>query len=205
MGPIRTGISDWRGCVVADQITKAERTELKSVVRQQMKVLRAEVEQRAAELMADVDDQIADKFESDDKRWADAAHLAHEAVMEANRKVNDAYRELLGDQHVERMYVGAQLPQKPARERAVLRQAGKSRIEEQVKGALLRLQRQEADLLRSLAIGALETDDARGFLDSIPSVSELVPAARLAELEASLSEVDDDGLPPFPPGGRPHG
>lgn len=171
-------------------INKTERQELKSIVRQQMKVLRAEVEQRKAELLADVDEQIAEKFTDDDKRWADAAHLAHEAVMEANRKVNDAYRDLVGERHVERMYVGASLPQKPARERTVLRHMAASRIDEQVRGALLRLQRQEADLLRTLAVGALESSEAQAFLSQIPTVSELVPAARLAELEASL---DDDG------------
>lgn len=178
-------------------ITKTERAELKSIVRQQMKVLRAEVEQRASELLADVDEQIAEKFAGDDKRWADAAHLAQEAVLEANRKVNDAYRELMGEHHVERMYVGAQLPQKPARERIVLRQAAQSRIHERVQGALLQLQRQEADLLKTLAVGALESEEAQAFLSQIPTVSELVPAARLAELEASIDLRDEDlgGMP----------
>ena len=173
-------------------ITKTERNELKAVVRQQMKVLRAEVEQRKAELLADVDEQIVARFSEDDQKWADAAHLAHEAVMEANRKVNDAYRELTGDRHVERMYVQATVPQKPARERIVLRKAAESRIEEQVAGALLKLQRQEADLIRTLAVGALESEEARAFLDSIPTVSELVPAARLAELEAGLDDVSTE-------------
>jgi hypothetical protein len=169
-------------------ITKAERTELRSMVRTQFRVLRAEMIQRQAELLADVDEQINQRFADVDKAWADAAHLAQEAVLAANRAVNDAYRDLMGDTHVERMYVRAELPAKPARERIGLRQAASSRLNAQVQGALLRLERQEADLLRTLTIGALESDEAHAFLLSIPTVSELVPAARLAELEASLTE-----------------
>jgi hypothetical protein len=44
-------------------ISKAERTELRSVVRQQFKVLAAEVQQRRAELVADADRQITARYE----------------------------------------------------------------------------------------------------------------------------------------------
>lgn len=175
-------------------ITKAERTELRSIVRQQFKVLRAEVEQRGAELVADLHEEIGARYTEEDDAWGLAAHKAHEAVLEANRAVNDAYRELLGDAHVERMYVGAQLPAQPVRHRTVLKQAGAKRVEAQVKAALLGLDRQEADLLRTLAVGSIESDEARKFLEAIPAVSELVPVARLAELEAALEAdpPDDD-------------
>lgn len=162
-------------------ITKTERTELRSIVRQQFKVLRAEVEQRKTELLADVEEQVTERFTDEDKAWADASHLAHEAVMEANRKVNDAYRELTGN-HVEHMYVQARIPHQPMRHRAALKQVAAKRLDAQVSGALLRLQRQEADLLRTLAVGAIESEEARKFLESIPTVGELVPAARLEEL-----------------------
>lgn len=174
-------------------ITKGERTELRSIVRQQFKVLRHEVLQRQAELMADLEGQIGDRYSDEDKAWADAAHLAHEAVMEANRRVNDAFRDLTGEAHIERAYVHAMLPEKPIRHRLVIRREAAARLEAQVKGALLKLDRQEADLLRTLAIGALESDEAHGFLSAIPTVSELVPAARLAELEAEFGDSDDDG------------
>ena len=115
-------------------ITKAERAELRSLIRTQLKVLRAEVVQRKSELLADVDEQIAGRFTDVDKAWADAAHLAQEAVLEANRRVNDVYRELMGDTHVERMYVDCRLPAKPARERIALRQAASSRLDAPVRG-----------------------------------------------------------------------
>lgn len=167
-------------------ITKAERAELRSIVRQQFKVLRHEVEQRGVELLGDVEQEIAAKYREEDEAWGRATFVTNEALLEANRKVNDVFRELLGDAHREKMYVGAHLPEQPVRHRLQLRHEAKTRLEARVKAALLQLDRQEADLLRNLAMGAIESDEARAFLTSIPSVGELVPAARLAELEASL-------------------
>ena len=69
-----------------------------------------------------------------------------------------------------------------------LRRLANTRITAQVKGALLRLDRDEADLLRTLAVGAIESEEARIFLDRIPTVGELVSSARLAELEAGLQD-----------------
>jgi len=71
-------------------------------------------------------------------------------------------------------------------------QAAISDLNFKVRTAVLRLDRTEADLLRELSLDALESDEAKAFLSSIPSVSELVPGVRLAEIEASLG----DG--PFP-------
>lgn len=81
-------------------ITKAERTELRSIVRQQFKVLRHEVEQRGVELLADLAGEIQDRYNDEDEAWGVASHKTQEAVLEANRAVNDIYRELLGDRHV---------------------------------------------------------------------------------------------------------
>lgn len=172
-------------------ITKTERAELKAIVRGQFKVLRAEVTQRKAEVIADAETQINDSFSEEDKKWADAGHLAHEAVNEANRKVNDAYHDLTDGDHIEHDYVSARIPNRPQPKRAALRQEAHAKITAQVSGALLRLERQEADLLKQLAVGALETHEAREFLSDIPSVGELVPRARLAELEAQLDDRDN--------------
>jgi hypothetical protein len=171
-------------------ITKAERTELRSIVRQQFRVLRGEVEQRGVELLAELLGQLNAKYADEDDAWGVASHKANEAVLEANRQVNDIYRELLGDKHIERMYVGA--PSQPIRHRRLLEGEGKKRVEASVASALLKLSRDEADLLRNLAVGALESAEAHAFLTGIPTVGELVPAARLAELEAALGDTPDE-------------
>lgn len=61
-------------------------------------------------------------------------------------------------------------------------------INEQVKQASLALDRQEADLLRSLSLETLESSAAREFLNRIPAVAELVPSRRLREIESAFDE-----------------
>lgn len=174
-------------------ISKTERTELKSIVRGQFKVLRAEIEQREAELLAELETEIAQRFSEEDDAWATVQHRIHEAVMAANREVNNALYEA-GFQtkgHTERLWVQSPAIAQPVNDRQALRMEGAKHIRARVKGAGLRLDRQEADLLRTLAIGAIESEEAREFLTAIPTAAELVPAARLRELEASLVDEEE--------------
>lgn len=178
-------------------ITKAERAELRSLIRQRFKVLRADVEQRQYELIAELEERITERFAADDKAWADVAFVIGEAAREANRKANDAIREHVGRDgwpDERRVVVGASditqiraaATNKPQQEKSQLRRQGTARIEATVKSAQLSLDRQEADLLTRLVTGALESEEARAFLGEIPTVSALVPADRLLALEQQL-------------------
>jgi len=172
-------------------ITKSERTELRSLVRSQMKTLRAEIHQRATELQAGIEEQIVERFAADDKLADDTAFLIQQAADEANRKANDIMRDAYGDRwpakHDRSIVTAATIErQKEQQRRQNLRWEHQRKIAAQVAGAEVKLQRQETDLLTRLAIGALESDEARAFLGQIPTVAELVPAVRLAEIEASL-------------------
>ena len=173
-------------------ITKGERVELRSLIRQRFKVLRADVGQRQAELAAELEEHIAARFAQDDKAWADAMYLIEEAAREANRKANDVLRGLavsgLNLDGRDFMVIQARTLSKPTQERTDLRRQGATRIEATIKAALLQLDRQEVDLLTRLAQGALESEEARAFLGEIPTVSSLVPADRLLELEQSLRD-----------------
>lgn len=174
-------------------ITKSERAELRSIVKQQFRVLRAEVEEREAEMSAQVDEEIAARFAADDEKWTAVQHKIQEIVLAANREVNDAIYEAgyVAREQGERQFVGCAPMRKPDQGRMELRRVAASRVKARVKSALLALDRQEADLLRTLAVDALESAEAREFLSAIPTAGELVPVARLAELEVSLSDEAD--------------
>jgi hypothetical protein len=168
-------------------ITKSERTELRSVVRQQRKVLRSEIRQREAEILAEIDATIAEKYAEADARAEVVYREMDRIVRGANREIGDLVAEASNERwrfheflHVPR------LSRTDDRPRSALRQAAVSDLKSKVQSAALQLDRQEADLLRQLSVEALETEDARRFLSSIPCVSDLVPAVRLAELEAAL-------------------
>jgi hypothetical protein len=170
-------------------INKGERAELRALVKSQFKVLRSEVEQRQAEMQADLSTQLDERYAAWDKQWSDAMFLCQEKALECNRAVNDLLREMIEQPdggRSEFMLVAFHPPHKPDRRRTELYRAGIARINADVKAAQLRLDRDEADLLRTLTIGALESEEARQFLAAIPTVGELVSRARLAELEAGL-------------------
>lgn len=172
-------------------ISKTERLELRSIVRQQFKVLREEVTHRKTEVLADVEEEIASRYHDEDEAWEQATAAAYNVVADANRQVNEIFRNLLGQTHTEDQYVGWRPPRRDQQKKADLRKLATRKVDATVTGALLQLSRQEADLLRELAVGALESDEARGFLRSIPAAAQLVPLARLAELEAELGHDQD--------------
>lgn len=178
-------------------ITKGERTELRSVVRQQFKVLRGEVLQRQAELVADAETRIAGRFVDRDRGRENIEWRIREIVEEANRAIVDTIKnsgeETMDFGPISHVY-GLVAPRVAwaSDNRDQMRRAVHAEIAARVKDAMMRLDRQEADLLRNLAVGALESDEARAFLSEIPKVSELVPGDRLAELEAQFAPHAED-------------
>jgi hypothetical protein len=160
------------------------------VVRQQFRVLRTEVKQRKAELLADAEGRLVERYRDEDKTVEDVNWKIQEVGREAQRQIDDLLRAAGEDLDAGRwQYLrGVHVPRisRQTENRAQLHRALTAGIDEQVQQALLVLDRQEADLLRALAMEALETDQGRAFLARIPTVAELVPAARLREIEAAF-------------------
>ena len=173
-------------------ITARERQELRAVVKSQFKVLRGEVEQRKAELAAEAAEQVRCRYATTDKQVDDLNWKIEQVIDQANKDIRDAVKAAQNDSDAGKWtWTGAVHPPRvnyQREDRWALQNALTSGIDAQAKEALLRLQRQEADLLQQLALGALESDEARAFLRTIPSVGELVPASRLKEIEASFDE-----------------
>lgn len=177
-------------------ITPGERRELRSVVRQQFRVLRTEVKQRELELTSEAERRLMERYRDEDKAIDDLNWRIKELASEAQRQIDDLMR-----QHEDLQEGGswgrfagrisANGVSRKTEDRAQLRRALEAGINEQVKQATLALDRQEADLLKALAVDALETDAAREFLTVIPTVAELVPSARLREIESAYDRQGD--------------
>lgn len=168
-------------------MTKAEREELRRLLRSRFKVLKADVAARKTELEVELDNQVRASFEASDQAYDVAMYKLKLAVDEANRVANDIGRELYGPdtwgvKH-DRTVVTAQALEKPGmNERRRQKMRGMLEIDRRVAAALLELDRQENILLTDLATSALESTESRAFFNRIPSASELVPAYRLQEL-----------------------
>lgn len=174
-------------------MSRQERAELKAVIKNRFKILRQDVEARRAELNTQLQQTIRAKFEAHDKAWNAALFVIQQAVDEANRKANDVMRETYEgwpDKADRQLVAATGLVARPADDRRALYREHEAQLAAQVQDAYAALIRQEGDLLERLVIGALESDEAREFLSSIPTVAQLVPASRLAELAASLKEIE---------------
>lgn len=183
------------------KITKTEREELRRIVTRQYKVLRAEVDQRKAELLVEVETAIGHRYRDRDETYARAREEVERIAREANAAISKALRDardpagnvvpLRDDVFTSGgVFVTIHVPDIDMRDRHNERRVAQANVEAMVKGALLRLDREEADLHRTLAIGALESDEARAFLTSIPTVGELVSMARLAQLQQAIESED---------------
>jgi hypothetical protein len=176
-------------------MTPGERRELRTVVRQRLKVLRADVAQRRMELLADAEARLVERYRAQDKQIEDLNFRIAEIAEQASRDITDLIIGARGETEGVsiRRPVRLQTPRLSSytEDRSQLHRAMVAGVEAQVKTALLGLDRQEADLLQQLALQTIETDAARQFLATIPSVGELVPAARLAEIEATFDERRD--------------
>jgi lipopolysaccharide biosynthesis regulator YciM len=178
-----------------DRITPGERRELRSVVRQQMKVLRTEIKQRREELIAEAESRLVEKYRDEDRRADELGWRIRQIADEANRALEDALRDYEdlaeGGKWAQSWNSTFRVPQvhRKNEDRSQLHRALVAGIESQVRQAELQLQRQEADLLRDLAMESLETSAARAFLGRIPTVAELVPSRRLREIETQFDEA----------------
>lgn len=173
------------------QITPGERRELKSVVRQQMRVLRTEVDQRKAELEAEAARRVAEHYRAEDDLLDELQRDIARISADANRQLEDLLADYEsrteGGVWSHRPSIGVpRVSRRSERERRDMHAAMQTEVRRQVSQAKLRLDRQEADLLRSLAADALESDAAKRFLDDIPTVAQLVPSERLTEIEAQF-------------------
>jgi hypothetical protein len=174
-------------------ISKTERAELRSIVKGKFKVLRAEVDERRAEMYADIEIQVAKHFAGEDVAWEGFLHVCYEAQMEANRAINDARRAGgfdEGEGEYEHNYVTVRVGAKPVHKRAEMKAIAQTQVDTQVRTAILRLDRQEQELLEQLSVGALESEAAQTFLSSIPKVGDLVSADSMSDLARMVDDLE---------------
>lgn len=175
---------------MTDQLTPGDRRELRSVVKGRFKVLRAEVKRRETEMKAEIEAELVDRYREQEQAIAEARREAREiidrAVLEARlvaQRLSDAYPDV--EAEITSRYGSISLAAS-IKNKADLHRALVAAIPDKIGDAQLQLDRQENDLLQSLSVGALQTEQAQQFMASIPTVGELVPRARLREIEGQM-------------------
>ena len=174
-----------------NQMTRQERESLAKLIRQRERLAKTAATERSAQLLADFEQQ-ADRVYSynEDEVWRAALAKAQGAVAIAQRDIADRCRELgipgpfAPTVHVswsqQRAAIGA--------ERAKMRHVAKRRIEQIEASARTSIERASVAAQEALLIGGLSTESARLFADSLPTVEELMPQLKIAELQQALIE-----------------
>jgi hypothetical protein len=165
-------------------LTPGDRRELRSLVKKQFAVLRNDVKRRKDELVGEVEAELLHRYRDQDERIAQARRevaAAKRAYDDAVMQIMEALRETDPTIQVQIGFQGNLHAADP--QRAQLHKALIAAIPQQIADASTKLDQQELELLRDLTLGALDSEQAQEFLARIPTVGELVPKARLAQLE----------------------
>lgn len=175
--------------MTAPTMTTRDRDTLAKIARQRAKVAKSMVAQRQAQLLADFEQQSSAVYSARDEAWAEVLRAAQEKVEEVNEHIAEVCRQRgIPAEFAPRMLSGFAGRGQNADKgrRAELRKLAERQIDAAAKAAKLEIDRADGEVQVELLTGALSTDDARRFLDRIPTPDQLMPAVRLAELEGQI-------------------
>lgn len=166
------------------ELTPGDRRELRALVKKQFTIIRNDVKRRKDELKAEVETELLRRYREQDERIEQARRAMEAAHRDYENTVNQIVNGLRETDPTLDIHVGYQ-GQLVARDlqRSQLHEALIASIPQQIADASSKLDQEELELLRDLTVGALDTEQAQQFLARIPTVGELVPKARLTELE----------------------
>lgn len=184
-------------------MTKTEREELKRLARERARVAKADAHRRSADLLSMFEQELLTIYDYNrDDLWREAVEEASAAVKIAQEKIARRCEDL-GIPAAFAPSVSfqwqAQGPVAVAYEQADLRRAAKARIEASERLAVAEIDRHTLEVQTQLVRAGLTSDAAIGFLDTMPSVTELMPAIDPADLDTkprrrSLGMGDDLGF-----------
>jgi hypothetical protein len=174
---------------MAEAMTRRDREQLCKLVRTNARVAKLYVAQREAQLLADVETKLAAEFKAEDEAWSDVVALAKEAVAQADAKVAEVSRErgvpLEFRPSVKMWWLGRGI-NGIEENRDELRKVAKAQIAALGARARLAIDTRAAEIQTVLIAGGLESDQARKFLEDMPTAEQLMPPLTTGELRQLL-------------------
>ena len=170
-------------------MTRTERQDLARVVRLRAKIVRNELETQADKILADVEQQLAARYSKSHELWADVVKEAEEVVAKADAEIAKRCRErglleTFRPQLHANWYSRGENADKDRRKE--LRLVAQTEVEAQLNVAKDKINRVEADLLTQIMADGLTSEAAKSFLESMPSIDNLMPKLMLGNLEKKL-------------------
>lgn len=168
-----------------DGISKGERDDLVRLAKARARVAKASVEQRQAELLADVEDQLAAIYDPMDAAWAHIVKAAEKVVRDGDIVIARICEErgidpkLRPSMHLSWYGRGESAMRE---RRAELRKVAQTRIVADGKRAKVEIDRSSLDVQTQLVAGGLSSDEARAFLEGMPTAEALMPPVDVQSL-----------------------
>jgi len=178
-------------------MSQAERRDLAQLVRKREKLAKADVDRVAAERLADFEQQAASEYRlGDDEVWKEQMRIVQQAVADAQFRVAERCRSLgipewtapqISDVGWYRRGENA------VKERvAELRKVAQTRVAAQAKAAKVEIERSSIGVQEQLVVAGLESEEARRFLEAMPTPEQLMPAVTVREIEAESPSTGRD-------------
>jgi hypothetical protein len=167
-------------------MTRNEIDDLQRLIRQREKVLKSAAKQRSAEVLADFENQMGQEYSFDhDEVWAEATKIAEAAVARANEQIKARGRGIgIPDRFSPSLVTAWRVRGENSvkERRAELRKMAVTAIEAQEQKAKTQIELSCLEAQEKLALAGLTSDAARGFIEALPSVDELMPRLSFAEV-----------------------
>jgi hypothetical protein len=171
-------------------MTKGDRESLLKVCRLRAKVAKADVVALAAQRKAQFEEQMATIYSYDnDAVWKQAHAAAKSAVEQAKGMIAERCRQLGIPQNFApgiNMYWNDRGENVVAQRRAELRQVGYAKIDQLAKEANVEIDRRSAETQTKLLAAGLDSNEAKAFLEAMPTAAQLMPNVNAAEIQKQL-------------------
>jgi hypothetical protein len=183
-------VSKQKTDVTDGRMSTAERELLDRLMRDKAKVAKDDADARGKWLLADAEAKLAAIYDAQDDAWAEITEYAKSVVEDADaaiaaicrqRGVPEKFRPRLCPE-----WYGRGVNASKER-RAELRKVAQTRVAALVKEAQVLIDRQAIEHRTQIARAALTSDEARAFLDRMPTPEQLLPP--LSSLQLPSGEV----------------
>lgn len=179
---------------MSEPMTKSERDDLAKLVRRREKLAKADADRVASERMAAFEAQVATDYRINDSAvWEEAYRTAVEAAEQANERVLEEYRRLgLDERFAPRIANPMWLDrgEHAAKSRVTeLRRVAKARIDADAKTLGPQIERRSVEVQSELIAGGLRSEEARRFLEAMPTAEALMPTVSVLEIEEAVTPL----------------
>jgi hypothetical protein len=172
------------------KMSKADRESLLKIARLRERVTKSGLAEVGAQLLVDLDKQLDTTYSFDqDKIWAESLAIATQAAQEAQAKVRERCRELgIPSRFAPSIYRPGwcSTGQQATKERRTeIRQIARTQVDALIKAGKRKVEEASLDVqTRIIASGLAE--QAKEFLEAMPTPEQLMPRLNLGELEKML-------------------